>query len=100
VLRVRTLYASSSVATARYYTKYLAQAPGEVPGQWTGQQATVRFPVTVVTPGDVVRIPRLALIRARFPVFGAYQIRVSSALAVLATLDIIARRSGEEDDPA
>lgn len=61
---------------------------------------TVRFPVTVVTPGDVVRIPRLALIRARFPVFGAYQIRVSSELGVLATLDIIARRSGEEDDPA
>jgi len=39
VLRVRTLYASSSVASARYYTKYLAQAPGEVPGQWTGRQA-------------------------------------------------------------
>ena len=40
VLRVRTLYASSSVATARYYTQYLAQAPGEVPGEWTGRQAT------------------------------------------------------------
>ncbi len=40
MLRVRTLYASSSVATARYYTQYLAQAPGEVPGQWTGRQTT------------------------------------------------------------
>ena len=40
MLRVRTLYASSSVATARYYTQYLAQAPGEVPGEWTGRQAT------------------------------------------------------------
>nr|MDQ6947510.1 hypothetical protein [Actinomycetota bacterium] len=30
----------SSVATARYYTQYLAQAPGEVPGEWTGRQAT------------------------------------------------------------
>jgi conjugative relaxase-like TrwC/TraI family protein len=28
------------VATARYYTQYLARAPGEVPGVWTGQQAT------------------------------------------------------------
>jgi conjugative relaxase-like TrwC/TraI family protein len=40
VLRVTTLYASSATATAAYYTRYLADAPGEVPGVWTGQQAT------------------------------------------------------------
>ena len=28
MLRVTTLYASSAVATAAYYTRYLAQAPG------------------------------------------------------------------------
>jgi hypothetical protein len=39
VLRVTTLYASSAVATATYYTRYLAEAPGEVPGVWTGGQA-------------------------------------------------------------
>lgn len=39
MLRVTTLYAGSAVATARYYTKYLTQAPGEEPGVWSGAQA-------------------------------------------------------------
>ncbi len=39
MLRVTTLYASSAMATAKYYTRYLIDAPGEVPGQWSGHQA-------------------------------------------------------------
>ncbi len=39
MLRVSTLYASSAMATAAYYTHYLAQAPGEEPGVWSGRQA-------------------------------------------------------------
>src|SRR5215831_14335897 len=39
MLRVTTLYSSSAVATAAYYTRYLAQAPGEEPGVWFGAQA-------------------------------------------------------------
>ncbi len=39
MMRVTTLYAGSAAATARYYTKYLTQAPGEEPGRWTGTQA-------------------------------------------------------------
>jgi conjugative relaxase-like TrwC/TraI family protein len=39
MLRVTTLYASSAVATAAYYTRYLAEAPGEQAGVWSGQQA-------------------------------------------------------------
>ena len=39
MLRVTTLYASSAVATAAYYTRYLAEAPGEEPGRWLGRQA-------------------------------------------------------------
>jgi conjugative relaxase-like TrwC/TraI family protein len=39
VLRVSTLYASSAAATAAYYTEYLTQAVGEVPGVWRGAQA-------------------------------------------------------------
>jgi hypothetical protein len=39
MLRVTTLYASSAVATAAYYTRYLAAAPGEEPGCWLGRQA-------------------------------------------------------------
>ena len=39
MLRVTTLYASSAAATASYYTRYLARAPGEVDGVWTGTQA-------------------------------------------------------------
>jgi hypothetical protein len=38
-VRVTTLYASSAKATAAYYTRYLAQAPGEEPGVWSGRQA-------------------------------------------------------------
>jgi conjugative relaxase-like TrwC/TraI family protein len=39
MLRVTTLYAGAAAATARYYTKYLMQAPGEEPGVWSGAQA-------------------------------------------------------------
>ena len=39
MLRVTTLYAGSAVATAKYYTKYLTQAPGEESGRWLGGQA-------------------------------------------------------------
>jgi len=39
MLRVTTLYACSASATAKYYTKYLTQAPGEQPGVWSGAQA-------------------------------------------------------------
>ncbi len=39
VLWLRT-YASPLAATARYPAQYLAQAPEEVPGDWTGRQAT------------------------------------------------------------
>ena len=38
-MRVTTLYAGSAVATAKYYTKYLTQAPGEESGRWLGAQA-------------------------------------------------------------
>ena len=39
MMRVTTLYAGSAAATAKYYTKYLTQAPGEEPGRWMGAQA-------------------------------------------------------------
>jgi conjugative relaxase-like TrwC/TraI family protein len=38
MLRVTTLYAPSAMATAIYYTRYLA-TPGEEPGVWCGEQA-------------------------------------------------------------
>lgn len=38
-MRVTTLYASSGAPSAAYYTKYVTQAPGEVPGVWLGSQA-------------------------------------------------------------
>ena len=40
VLRVRTLYARSSGASARYYTQYLQADDGERPGTWAGDQAS------------------------------------------------------------
>jgi conjugative relaxase-like TrwC/TraI family protein len=39
MLRVTTLHAASAAATAASYAQYLAAAPGEVPGVWSGQQA-------------------------------------------------------------
>lgn len=39
MLRVTTLYSGSAAATAKYYTQYLTQAPGEEPGRWTGAQS-------------------------------------------------------------
>ncbi len=39
MLRVTTLHASSAAATAAYYAQYLTDAPGEVPGVWSGGQA-------------------------------------------------------------
>jgi conjugative relaxase-like TrwC/TraI family protein len=39
MLRVTTIHASSASASAKYYTRYLSDAPGEEPGQWSGQQA-------------------------------------------------------------
>jgi conjugative relaxase-like TrwC/TraI family protein len=39
MLRVSTIRASSAGASAKYYTRYLTGAPGEVPGAWSGRQA-------------------------------------------------------------
>ena len=39
MMRVTTLYAGSAAATAKYYTQYLTQAPGEESGRWLGAQA-------------------------------------------------------------
>jgi conjugative relaxase-like TrwC/TraI family protein len=39
MLRVTTIHASSASASAKYYTRYLSDAPGEEPGQWSCQQA-------------------------------------------------------------
>ena len=39
MLRVRTIYAQSAMAAADYYTRYLTDAPGEIPGTWHGNQA-------------------------------------------------------------
>lgn len=39
MIRVTTLYASTAATTAKYYTRYLTDAPGELPGQWYGEQA-------------------------------------------------------------
>ncbi len=39
MLRVTTVYAATATATANYYTRYLANAPGEQAGVWHGRQA-------------------------------------------------------------
>jgi conjugative relaxase-like TrwC/TraI family protein len=56
MLRVTTLYASTAAATARYYTKYLTQAEGEIAGVWAGKQAA-RFGLS--GPVDAESLERL-----------------------------------------
>jgi conjugative relaxase-like TrwC/TraI family protein len=56
MLRVTTLYASSAVATAAYYTRYLAQAPGEEPGVWSGRQAEALGLAGTVVADDLQRL--------------------------------------------
>lgn len=40
MIRVTTIYAASAGASARYYTGYLTQEEGELPGRWAGRQAS------------------------------------------------------------
>jgi conjugative relaxase-like TrwC/TraI family protein len=56
MLRVTTLYASSAVATAAYYTRSLADAPGEEPGHWRGRQADGLDLVGQVEADDLQRV--------------------------------------------
>jgi conjugative relaxase-like TrwC/TraI family protein len=65
MLRVTTLYASSASATASYYTRYLAAAPGEEPGVWCGDQV-----VGLGLSGRVDSEDLQALLQGRDPVSG------------------------------
>ena len=65
MLRVRTIFAGSAQAAAAYYTRYLTEAPGEVPGMWSGEQAAVLGLAGDVSGGDL-----LALLEGRDPVSG------------------------------
>ena len=56
MIRVTTLYASTAATTARYYTKYLADAPGEIPGQWSGEQAKLLGLTGEVTTEQLERL--------------------------------------------
>lgn len=65
MLRVRTIYASSALAAAEYYTRYLTEAPGEVPGRWTGAQAT-----GLGLSGEVRTDDLVAILEGRNPTSG------------------------------
>ena len=66
MMRVTTLYASTASATAQYYTRYLTQADGEQPGQWTGRQAGLLGLADEVTTEQLE-----ALLEGRDPVSGS-----------------------------
>jgi conjugative relaxase-like TrwC/TraI family protein len=65
MLRVTTIHASSAANTASYYTHYLTAAPGEVPGVWSGRQATA-----LGLSGTVQTEPLELLLSGRDPVSG------------------------------
>lgn len=62
MLRVRTIYAHSAGAAVDYYTRYLTEAPGEIPGKWHGQQAT-----GLGLAGEVAAEDLLAILEGRDP---------------------------------
>ena len=66
MLRVRTIYASAAGAAAEYYARYLTDAPGEVPGVWSGWQADA-LGLDGVVDVDGLR----ALLEGHDPVTGA-----------------------------
>ncbi len=63
MIRVTTLYAASAGASARYYTGYLTQDKGELPGQWTGHQASA-FGLTGKVSTDALE----SLLSGRHPI--------------------------------
>jgi conjugative relaxase-like TrwC/TraI family protein len=65
VLRVTTLYASTAAVSAGYYTAYLTEAEGEIPGQWTGKQAALHG-----LAGDVNAEQLELVLSGRHPVSG------------------------------
>jgi conjugative relaxase-like TrwC/TraI family protein len=66
MLRVTTLYACTAASTAAYYTRYLTQADGEQPGQWTGRQAGL-----LGLSGEVTTEDLEALLEGRDPISGS-----------------------------
>jgi conjugative relaxase-like TrwC/TraI family protein len=62
MLRVTTIYASSAGSAAAYYTKYLADAPGEAPGVWAGRQAA-----RLGLAGDVSAVDLETVLEGRDP---------------------------------
>ena len=73
MLRVTTLYASSASASAAYYANYLVDAPGEIPGVWSGRQAAA-----LGLSGDVAQDALEALLRGRDPRLGHRSVTGSS----------------------
>jgi conjugative relaxase-like TrwC/TraI family protein len=65
MLRVSTIQALSAGASAKYYTRYLTGAPGEVPGVWLGCQAA-----GLGLSGKVNREELEALLEGRDPISG------------------------------
>ena len=65
MLRVTTLYACTAAATAAYYTRYLTEADGELPGRWVGRQAGL-----LGLGGEVTTDELQALLEGRDPIIG------------------------------
>ncbi len=65
MIRVTTIYAASAGASARYYTGYLTEPDGELPGRWSGCQASA-FGLA----GEVSTEALESLLSGRHPITG------------------------------
>ncbi|MAT06410.1 MAG: hypothetical protein CL424_15335, partial [Acidimicrobiaceae bacterium] len=65
MIRVTTIYAASAGPSARYYTGYLTEPDGELPGRWMGRQASA-----FGLGGEVSTDALESLLSGRHPVTG------------------------------
>lgn len=66
MMRPNPIHSCSAQAAAKYYTRYLTDAPGEAPGVWSGSQAAALGLTREVTGDDL-----LALLQGYDPVSGS-----------------------------
>jgi hypothetical protein len=57
------------------------------------ERSVVSFPVEIIEPGEVVRIPRFVLITASVHTFGLWRLAVQSDTSTLANLSLAVRRT-------
>ena len=88
-IAVCLLFEAGNTAAGDYTVSVVVRNPvGDERGRAT-------FPVTIKSPGDIVRIPRALLVRTTADQFGAWSAEVEREGRMLASAAFMIRRTGE-----